>query len=389
MVIWIWAVAWLATVIAAWRLRNRVYATFFGVLVGIQVLIWIGLFREPQPEHYVFWGLSGLVFVHYLALTRPRMRSLLYRFVVSWPAQWFTAGTILALPWAVVAALGFDPVGWWAPWIIATIGLFQSFRSKREVVDVSLDSSDRGELRRADPGGPTSDSPVRIAHLTDTHLGPFVSEERLRRACERLVAMEPDIVVLTGDFMTMESSDDAALVTRALSPLRKLEGCVFACRGNHDLEAPDVVAEACRANGIRLLIDEEAIFSTPNGDVQIVGIDWKFRHREEHVREVSQSIPRRDGHSRVVLLHDPGQFQYVPDGLGDLVLSGHTHGGQVGLVDLGIDVTMVSVFTSLPDQGFWSKGRNRLYVNRGLGHYGFPLRIGVSAEEALIRLHPA
>jgi predicted MPP superfamily phosphohydrolase len=90
-----------------------------------------------------------------------------------------------------------------------------------------------------------------------------------------------------------------------------------------------------------------------------------------------------------VLLHDPGQFQFVPDGLGDLVLSGHTHGGQVGLVDLGIPVTMVSIFTSIPDFGPWAKGRNRLYVNRGLGHYGYPLRIGVSAEEPLIRLHMA
>ncbi len=384
---WVWLAAWAAAVLVIWKLRNRLYATFFAVLVGIQVLIWIGLFAEPEPEHFVMWGLSGLVFIHYLALIRPRMRSLPYRVLISWPASWFSAATIFALPWAVVAALGYEPVGWWVPWGLATIGLAQSMWHRPSVVDVNLDGTDSGPLSRAKLDGPTSDSPIRIAHLTDMHLGPFVSEKRLFDACQRIVEQEPDVVLITGDFMTMESSGQPDLVRRSLAPLAELEGRVFACRGNHDLEAPDVVQAACDAHGIRLLIDEEATISTPNGDVQIVGIDWRFRGRAEHVKNVSESIPRRDKHTRVVMLHDPGQFQYVPDGLGDLVLSGHTHGGQVGLADLGIPITMVSIFTSSPDFGFWSKGRNRLYVNRGLGHYGYPLRIGVSAEEPLLRLH--
>ncbi len=87
-----------------------------------------------------------------------------------------------------------------------------------------------------------------------------------------------------------------------------------------------------------------------------------------------------------MLLHDPGAFKHLPEGEGDIVFSGHTHGGQVGLLSLGLPWTFVSGVTSMPDHGLWSRGRDRLYVHRGTGHYGFPLRLGVPAEESLIRL---
>jgi len=71
------------------------------------------------------------------------------------------------------------------------------------------------------------------------------------------------------------------------------------------------------------------------------------------------------------------------------VLSGHTHGGQVGLVSLGLPWTMMRVFMNAPDHGFWARGSDRLYVHRGTGHYGFPLRLGVPAEESVLFVHAA
>ena len=70
------------------------------------------------------------------------------------------------------------------------------------------------------------------------------------------------------------------------------------------------------------------------------------------------------------------------------MLSGHTHGGQVGLVSLGLSWTMISaLFAGVPDHGFWARGHERLYVHRATGHYGFPIRLGVPAEEGVIRVH--
>jgi predicted MPP superfamily phosphohydrolase len=70
-------------------------------------------------------------------------------------------------------------------------------------------------------------------------------------------------------------------------------------------------------------------------------------------------------------------------------LSGHTHGGQIGLLWLGATGTIVSALTSLPDHGLWALGSNRLYVHRGTGHYGFPLRVGVPAEHSVLHVHVA
>jgi predicted MPP superfamily phosphohydrolase len=108
------------------------------------------------------------------------------------------------------------------------------------------------------------------------------------------------------------------------------------------------------------------------------------------MQRVCTSHPRISGTTRIVMLHDPGAFKHLPEGEADLVLSGHTHGGQVGLLSLGLSWTFLRLFgISLPDHGFWARGRDRMYVHRGTGHYGFPLRVGVPAEESILRIHRA
>ena len=90
-------------------------------------------------------------------------------------------------------------------------------------------------------------------------------------------------------------------------------------------------------------------------------------------------------HLRLLLLHDPLGFRHVPKGDVDLTLSGHTHGGQLGLVSLGLDWTVLAR-SRWPDHGLFGHGSNRLYVHRGTGFYGFPLRIGVPGEMSVLEL---
>jgi predicted MPP superfamily phosphohydrolase len=74
----------------------------------------------------------------------------------------------------------------------------------------------------------------------------------------------------------------------------------------------------------------------------------------------------------------------------ELVFAGHTHGGHLGLVSLGLDWTVIGAFAGIPDHGAWARGRDRLYVHRASGHYGFPLRLGVPIEESVLEVeHPA
>jgi predicted MPP superfamily phosphohydrolase len=386
---WASAIATATVVLVAGLVRGRFYAVFAGVLLTVHSLVVcavapaFGAFGPP------LFAIHMLVYVHFVRLVWPRMRPLWYRVLVSTPASWFVAGTMLAIPWAVAAAAGLPLYGLFVPYLLAALGIAQSFRNGFEQIDLALDGTHVAALARHRSGAGRVERPLRLAQITDPHLGPFMSERRLRSVVERVVAADPDLVLLTGDFLTMESHHDEGALARALAPLRALEGRAFACRGNHDLEAPRTVARALASAGVTLLVDDAVEVETAAGRVQVVGLDYHFRDRAARVRSVFAAHPRKPEHFRLVLLHDPGAFHHLPDGEADLVLSGHTHGGQLGLLSVGLPHTFLSVFTRIPDHGLWALGRNRLYVHRGTGHYGFPLRIGVPGEESLLRVHPA
>lgn len=384
---------WLTVVIAARFIRGGPFAMFVGVLVGIYSLVAAAMAPRFAALMPVFVAFHAAVYVNFLALARPRMRPLVYRLLISWPASFFTAGTLLAIPWAVLTAVGLHPWAPWLPYAFAAVGMLQSLTTRREEIDLVVSGPAGPHAERLAPhphGMAREDRPLRIVQITDPHIGPFMSVARLRRIAERAVAAKPDLVFLTGDFLTMESHSDPDLLLKALEPLGAMPGKVFACHGNHDHEAPAVVARALSRNGIILLVDAERDVETDAGPVQIVGMDFKFRDRAEHLARVCAEHPRKPGMLRIVLLHDPGAFRHLPPGEGDLVLSGHTHGGQVGLLSLGLPWTFLRLFgDKIPDHGFWARGTDRMYIHRGTGHYGFPLRLGVPAEESLVRVHRA
>jgi uncharacterized protein len=382
-----WA-AWLVVVGAGWALRSRAYAIYRGITLGLQVLIASALVPYFGRLFPAIAALQAVVFVSALALIQPRLRGLSYRVFVSVPAAFFAAGTLLAWPWAIVAAFGLTPHGAWIPFALAGIGIVQSLTTREEAIDVAVADGDNVEGLRRHAGSELRVArPLKVIQITDPHLGPFMSVRRLRRICERAVRREPDLVVLTGDFLTMESHTRPDLLAEALAPLKALAGRTFACLGNHDHEALPTVEQALAETGVRLLVDDATEVMTPAGSVQILGFDFVWRGRAEHLARVTAAHPRKPGALRLLLLHDPGAFRHLPPGEGDLVLSGHTHGGQVGFVSLGLPWTMMRAFVSAPDHGLWARGVDRLYVHRGTGHYGFPLRLGVPSEESLLQVH--
>lgn len=384
--------AWLLVIANAALFRGRLFATFGAVIAGMYTLAATSLAPVVQPTLLwpAFLVLHGIVYTHLLFLARPRMRPLPYRLLISIPASFFLAGTVLSLPWGIAIRLGLSPWAPWLPYALAVIGLWQSLTLKLEEVHIAIDDTEvtgllRHTLMGKDEKG-RSQRPLRIVQISDPHLGPFMSVEKLRRLCERAVQAAPDLVLLTGDFLTMESQEHAGHLRDALQPLQALKGRTFACRGNHDLEVPALVAEGLAANDIRLLIDEAVVAETPWGEVEVLGFDFTFRNRAEHIRHVIHLYPRTPGYLRIAMLHDPGAFRHVPEGAADLVLSGHTHGGQLGLLSFGGKWTVPRLI-DMPDHGLWARGKDRLYVHRGTGHYGFPLRLGVPAEESVLHVH--
>ncbi len=391
--LWVCAVGAPLTVLAA-ALRNRFFAIFLAVIVGVQSIAAAAVTPELPIPDAVAVALQALVYLYVLHLTRPRMGTAAWRVTVALPALVWAGGSLLAVPWAVAGALGADWRGEWVPFALAFLGAVQSLFPRRTTVDLALDGAHVEGARRWPKGRQRVERPLRIVQITDPHLGPFMSERRFRKLCRQVVDINPDLVLLTGDYLTLASNraplrDGMTLLGRALEPLKALEGRTFACRGNHDLEAPEHVARGLAEAGVRLLVDDAVTVDTPAGPVQLVGADFHWRGAREKLAALDARHPRAEGALRLWLLHNPGHFKHLPDDAADLVLSGHTHGGQIGLVALGLPTTLVSLFSDVPDHGLWARGKARLYVHRGTGHYGFPVRVGVPAEESVLQIHRA
>ncbi len=411
-------IVWISVPAYAALVRGRFYAIFAGVILSFALpgaLILHGRLGDLAPA--ALRPFLDAIFAYSMAaagmqlshLVRARLRGPVFRWAVSVPGQTFIAGGMLAGPWLLVllpirllaGALGWEgalpPLALLEalPLVVAVLSIFTSLRAEPETVRIPLAHDGPAtfervpvERYRGRAPDPLASRPLRLVQITDTHLGPWQSVERLRGIVGELVAREPDLVALTGDFLTMESMGSPGCLEQALLPLGPIADRCVAIFGNHDHEAPDHVTSAMRQLGIPLLIDDEHCFSTEAGAVQVVGSDFVSRNHSEHLESLLARFPRREDHLRMLLLHDPVGFHALPRDEVDLVLSGHTHGGQVGLVSLGLDWTVLSR-SRWPDQGLFARGRSRLYVHRGTGFYGFPLRVGVPPEHSVLEISPA
>ncbi len=408
----------IAVPLYASRARGRTYAVASAVIMGLSFpacLLTALHLRAAFPEWagaidgvwaYGFAAGAG----HLASLVRARLRPRWFRAAISIPGMtWIAAGVFSLVAHAALApvrvgawALSRPLPSWWiflelVPFAVALGSLPTSLFLRREIVRISLP-----EPRAQDPPSPatlvrvpvrrrraravdSAERPLRVVQITDPHLGPWQPIHLLKTRVQQLLAHDPDLVLLTGDFLTMESRGSPGSLAEALSPLQARPGCCFAVFGNHDHEAPEEVRAGLASNGITLLVDEEARVDTEAGAVQLIGSDWVRRDPGAHLEGLLARHPRRADHLRVLLLHDPVGFPALPDGEVDLTLSGHTHGGQVGLVCLGLDWTVLTR-TRWPDHGLFGFGSNRLYVHRGTGHYGFPLRVGVPGEASLLEV---
>ena len=415
-----WSLASLTTIgvpLYGWRARGRSYAIFVLVVLGLSLpgaLITHARLVSVVPPAITVWLDAAFAYsmaaagLHLAGLVAARLRSPLFRLGVSIPGMTFLAAGALCGTWlllwlpvtAVLRLLGHSqavaalrtldviPLG------IAVVSVLTSVRPVREIVRLPLARHgppaiarvplERHRWRRPPP---PARRPLRVVQIADPHLGPWQPVAKLRRHLGELLRHQPDLVVLTGDFLTMEGAGTPGALAEALAPLETVAGRCIAIFGNHDHAYPGEVRHALSSIGATLLVDDELVMETPVGPVQIIGADYVGRGRRAHLHDLLGRFPRRDGCLRILLLHDPLGFRHVAPGEVDLTISGHTHGGQLGLVSLGLDWTVLS-HSPWPDHGLFAHGASRLYVHRGTGFYGFPLRIGVPGEASLLEVLP-
>lgn len=219
----------------------------------------------------------------------------------------------------------------------------------------------------------------RIVQLSDVHHGPFSSREQIERAVETANRLQPDIIALTGDYISKERQY-AAPCAEMLGKLKARFG-VYAVLGNHDhwVDAP-LLTDLFRAEGITVLINEGMRFEQSGETFWIAGVDDSMVGLED----ISLALAgARKDEMKLLLAHNPIVLRRAVRDSVDLVLSGHTHGGQVAI--RGERSTARPRKRAL--QGLWRQGNTQIYVNRGLGTVVLPIRYGCPPEISLLELH--
>src|SRR6476661_6486127 len=167
----------------------------------------------------------------------------------------------------------------------------------------------------------------RVVQLSDVHHGPFSDREQIERAVEAANRLQPDIIALTGDYISKERHY-AAPCAEMLGKLKARFG-VYAVLGNHDhWTDAALIADLFRAEGIRVLINEGMRFEKDGASFWLAGVDDTMVGLEDISLALAGS---REGEMKLLLAHNPIVLRRAARASVDLVLSGHTHGGQVAI----------------------------------------------------------
>lgn len=223
-----------------------------------------------------------------------------------------------------------------------------------------------------------------IAQLSDLHIGAFTPlwwGERWVRATN---ASSADLVVVTGDMVTsgVAFHEDIA---QLVGGLRAKDG-VYVIMGNHDYFGEgEPLVTLLRERGAHVLRNQGVVLEKDGARLYLAGIDDTWTKRANLDAALAE---RPDGVPTVLLAHDPERFASAVEKNVQLVLSGHTHGGQIAFPFLGRFIN-ASKLAHEWHIGLYEKGDSTLYVHGGLGTTGPPMRLGVAPSIALIRLRAA
>jgi hypothetical protein len=237
------------------------------------------------------------------------------------------------------------------------------------------------------PGWPRALDGLRVVHLSDIHVGTGMTRERLLRVAELTNWCRPDLVAHTGDFLTHRSGDFDAPLYETLARIHAPFG-QWACLGNHDYDDPERLARRLGDAGVVVLRNRLTRVEMAGHALEIGGAEFLFGRaprRAVYGRLIADWGPR-DGTPRLLLNHDPSAFTALVSDAANLVLSGHTHGGHVGIQLGGSRALTVIGLLGLPDQGLFARGDMRLFVTRCVGFYGYPMRVGIPPEIAVLVL---
>jgi predicted MPP superfamily phosphohydrolase len=225
---------------------------------------------------------------------------------------------------------------------------------------------------------------VRIAQLSDIHVGNMTPASHVRAAVAAANGARPDLIVLTGDYVCWRRHEVPMLAEQlaGLSARR-----VLAVLGNHDYFTwGRGVSDALTKNGYEVLKNQHTVDDINGAPLELVGIDDPVTRHDDLDTAFKGTHAKR---TKIVLCHAPDAAPRLSDRGADLVLSGHTHGGQIYIK--GITDRLMKKVGLNYRRGHFDVGKTRLYVTPGVGFSGVTRRLGegTDAEVAVLTLRAA
>ena len=229
---------------------------------------------------------------------------------------------------------------------------------------------------------PASYENFTIAQISDMHVGPTIKKNYVEMVQKKVENINPDLIAVTGDLV----DGSVKHLSKDLEPFQDMiaEYGTFFVTGNHEYySGVDTWLEETDRLGMINLINENRILSRGGENISIVGItDFRAHQiKSEHRSNPKKAISNLDtGMTKIMLAHQPNSIYSVHDAGVDLQLSGHTHGGQFW--PFNYPTKLANAYLA----GHYNHHGTQIYVNRGTGYWGPPLRLGVPAEITVIRL---
>ena len=228
---------------------------------------------------------------------------------------------------------------------------------------------------------PTCFDGFKVVLLSDLHIYPFTTVELIREAIGLANSVQPDLVVLAGDFVykSAEAAFDLVPLFEKLNPAMG----VFAVLGNHDhWRGPKIVSEALAKGGVQLLNNRGVELRIASESIYLAGID-SFMAGTPRLSEAFSA--RKSALCSIALVHEPDSIRKLCTEVPlDLQLSGHSHGGQVRLPGFG--PLVLPQFGQIYYLGLYEVGHAQIYTTRGIGTVGLPIRFNCPPEVTAITL---
>lgn len=385
---------------------TRMLIVGMGLLAAAHAYLWARWVRDPAWEGGWFWGLTLVVFACWLSvpvtLSASRRFSQRVASAWAWPGYLWLGTAFLATFVLIAVDVSRTLLGWtlaavsvppprtvlstlsersWSLGSLCLVVVLVAFSvwralgaARLERVEVTLDRL------------PVGMDGVTIVQLSDVHVGLTLGRRFVTRLVQTVNALEPDIVAITGDLV----DGSVARLSESVAPLAALRARfgVFFVTGNHEYYAG--AAQWCEhlsGLGVQVLRNERVRIGSGADGFDLAGIDDESAHHfhPEHGADLAGAVAGRDPTRELVLLaHQPRALELAETvGVG-LQLSGHTHGGQIWPFNWLVPLQQPVI------AGLQRRGSTQIYVSRGTGYWGPPMRLGSPPEitQIVLRSRP-